>query len=94
MKPSDFLTHPYDSVFQNNESEVVARNIMVILSRTGNEFRSMAWAEYRTERVKDRHFSEREKEFFDRVSPFCQSVAAAKRFSPAWAVAVAQGESQ
>ena len=84
MKPSDFLTHPYDSIFQNNESEVVARNIMVILSRTGNVFRSMTWSEYRTERVNDRHFSEREKEFFDRVSPFCESVATARLFSPTW----------
>ena len=93
MKPSDFLTHPYDSVFQNNESEVVARNIMVILSRTGNEFRSITWGEYRTERVKDRHFSEREKGFFDRVVLFCCTAEIARCFSPTWRDA-AQGESQ
>lgn len=39
MKPSDFLKHPYDSVLQHTEDEIVARNIMVILNRTGNEFR-------------------------------------------------------
>jgi len=93
MKPSDFLTHPYDSVFQNNESEVVARNIMVILSRTGNVFRSMTWGEYRAERVKGRHFSEREKEFFDRVVLFCYTADTAACFSPTWRDA-AQGESQ
>jgi hypothetical protein len=43
MKPSNLKNHPYDSRLQNNESETVARNIMVILSRTGNEFRLLSW---------------------------------------------------
>ena len=46
MKPSDFRKHPLDSILQNTESEIVARNIMVILARTGDEFRLMEWDEY------------------------------------------------
>ncbi len=84
MKPSEFLKHPYDSVLKKNESEVVARNIMVILSRTGNEFRSLSWDEYKSERLKDGNFTESEKQYFEAVCNYCSSSENAKTFSPNW----------
>jgi hypothetical protein len=51
MKPSDFMRHPYDSIYQHMETEIVARNIMVILSRTGNTWRKLTWDEYQSEGI-------------------------------------------
>ncbi len=84
MKPSDFTKYPFDSVLQNNECETVARNIMVILRRTGDEFRILSWGEYKQERVKDGGFTMSEKDYFDRVAGFCVAAESAQAFSPAW----------
>ena len=84
MKPSDFNKHPYGSVLQNNESEVVARNIMVILSHAGNEFRLLSWGEYKEARQKDGNFTESEKLYFDKVVGFCVTAESAKAFCANW----------
>ncbi len=84
MKPSDFLSHPMDSVSRKSEAETVARNIMVILSKTGNTFRPFGWDEYRRERLKDGNFSQEEQLYFDQVIGFCQSNLTAQLFSPEW----------
>jgi hypothetical protein len=84
MKPSDFTNHPHGSVLSNYESEQVARNIMVILARTGNKFRVIAWDEYRDERKKDGNFSEKERGYFDRVSGFCVAAESAVAFCRNW----------
>lgn len=85
MKPSDFRTFPNDSNLHNYESEEVARNIMVILARTGNTFRSLDWDEYKEERQADGHFTEGEREYFDKVLAYCHSQETAALFSPVWA---------
>lgn len=84
MKPSDFTSHPYSSVLQNTESEIVATNIMVILSRTGNEFRLLTWDEYKAERQKDGSFTESEKSYFDKVVGFCVAEQSALAFCNTW----------
>jgi len=38
-KPSDFTNEPMGSVLQKSEAETVARNIMVILKRTGDTYK-------------------------------------------------------
>ena len=83
-KPSDFISHPYDSIFQNNEFKTVARNIMVILKETGNIFRELSWEEYSTQRKIDGGFSIIEKQYFDKVKEYCFSSENARSFSPAW----------
>jgi len=87
MKPSNFIKKPYDSVLKNSECETVARNIMVILSHTGDEFRLLSWDEYKEHRTKDGNFTESEKQYFDRVVGFCVAAESAKAFSPIWAKA-------
>ncbi len=84
-KPSDFTKYPWNSVLQNSESETVARNIMVILTRTGNRFRPLAWEGYKNERLKDDKFSEREEAFFNKVIDYCKSPETASKFSSEWA---------
>lgn len=84
LKPSNFCSKPYDSVLKNSESETVARNIMVILSRLGDEFRLLSWEEYKEQREKDGGFTESEKQYFDRVVGFCVSAESAKAFAPTW----------
>lgn len=84
MNPSNFLKHPYDSVFSNMETEIVARNIMAILDRTGNQWREITYAEYEQERLKDGNFSHKEQALFEKVKRFCVSETAAQAFSPAW----------
>ena len=59
--PSDFKVFPWSSVSKNSETETIAQNIMIILSRTGNEFRELSWDEYKEERLKDGGFSDRER---------------------------------
>ena len=84
MKPSSFLRHPYDSILHNSESETVARNIMVILSKTGNYFRLLSWEEYKEHRMKDGNFTQSEKHYFDKVVGFCVSEHSAKAFCERW----------
>lgn len=84
MKPSNFLAHPYDSVFHNMETEIVARNIMVILARTGDSFRRIEWGEYEAERMKDGSFTYGEASMFEKVRDYCVDENVAQSFSPAW----------
>lgn len=85
MKPSDFTIKPTSSVLQKSESETIAANIMVILMRTGDTFRTLSWDEYKLERLKDGEFTESEKPFFEKVVDYCGSSIKAQSFSPVWA---------
>lgn len=82
--PSNFTVQPIASVLRKSEAETIARNIMVILERTGNTFRNLSWEEYKEERLKDGHFTESEKKYFDQVIDYCASAETARLFSPAW----------
>ncbi len=84
MNPSDFKKYPWNSVTKNSESETVAKNIMVILSRTGDTFRKLSWDEYKKERQKDGNFTEREKAYFNKVASWCRTAEQAATFSPVW----------
>lgn len=83
MKPSDFTNYPWDSVTKKSEVEVVARNIMIILKRTGDKFLNLSWDEYRKELTKDDQVPDR-KMYFDKAIKYCQSPKTAKSFSPEW----------
>jgi len=83
--PSDFAKiFPYSSVARSNETETVARNIMVILSRTGNVWRELSWKEYTEQRDIDGNWSQREKFYFDKAVDYCKSADTAKLFSGEW----------
>lgn len=84
QNPSDFTNYPWNSIFQNSECEVVARNIMIILKRTGNSFRKMTRGEYQSEREKDGEFTISELDIFDKVFPYCKSKHTAVLFSDEW----------
>ena len=85
MKPSNFTSNPMGSVLRKSEFETVAQNIMLILKRTGDVFRELTWEEYKEERLKDRNFSEREKQYFDGVIGYCNSADKAVLFCNNWA---------
>lgn len=59
-----------DSVLQKTEAEIVMRNIIVILFRTGNKWRKLSFDEYKIEREKDGRFTMSEKEYFDKVMDY------------------------
>lgn len=82
--PKDFTNFPNSSVLQKCEAEIVAYNIMKILGRTGNKFREITWEEYRTERKKDKDFTNTESFYFDQVLPYCKSQDTAELFSLEW----------
>jgi hypothetical protein len=84
MTPSDFNKYPWNSVLQKCECETIAQNIMVILKRTGNTFRPLTWEEYKKERLKNKDFTESEKQYFDKVIPYCKNEDTAKLFSKKW----------
>lgn len=84
-KPSIYAgISPFSSVFQKREHEIIAQNIMLILKRTGDEFRELSFEEYEQERQKDGDYSPSEKKYFDDVIKFCKSAGTAKCFSKAW----------
>jgi hypothetical protein len=84
-KPSLFAKKfPFSSAVQNTESEVIAKNIMVILSRTGDKWRSLSWKEYKEERLKDGEFTEGEKEYFDKIQFYTKDESSARCFSKSW----------
>jgi hypothetical protein len=85
ITPSQFLEFPILSILSKSEFETVARNIMVILFRTGNVFRELSFDEYKKERLKDGNFTEDEKIYFDKVSYLSKGVEKEIcTFSPAW----------
>lgn len=93
MKPSDFMRiEPMNSVRQKAEAETVARSIMIILARNGNEWRSLSWNEYEVERRKDGHFTMSEQPHFDDVVDFTVSEQMARLFSPFWKAVTAQSD--
>ncbi len=85
-KPSQFSSiFPFASVVQNTEQEIVAKNIMVILKRTGDKFRSLSWKEYKSERLKDGNFSEmKEHEFFNKIQFYTRNERSARCFCTVW----------
>ena len=84
MKPSNFTMHPYHSVTNNAEHEIIAVNIMQILARTGDTFRTLSWQEYCEERKIDGNFTQTEKPLFEAVIDYCKAADTAKLFSPQW----------
>lgn len=85
MKPSNFIgKEPLNSVFKKYEVEIVAMNIIIILKRTGDNFRLISWREYKKERIRDGDFSEYEKRYFDMVKGYFSSYKKIKSFSPYW----------
>lgn len=84
MNPSNYKTYPGSSVLAKSEYETIAQNIMVILSRTGDKFRPLSWKEYKKERLKDKDFTESEKQYFDKVIDYCKSEDTANLFCPSW----------
>jgi hypothetical protein len=83
-RPSDFMQYPWSSVEEKCEAEIVARNVMVILGRTGDVWRKLSWTEYRSEREKDGDFSSSEKYYFESVRPYTVSEKMARSFSGVW----------
>lgn len=92
MKPSNFTSYPWSSVFQNSETETIAQNIMVILKRTGDNFRELSWEEYEAERKKDGGFSVRENGYFESAQPYTVSAEKAATFSRIWAESFNESE--
>ena len=84
MQPSDFTNYPWNSVIQKSESEYIAMNIMVILARTGDQWRDLTHVEYRVERRKDGNYTASEESYFDQVIRYCKSPDTAALFSPEW----------
>lgn len=88
VKPADFLQQPMGSVLEKSEAETIARNCMVILKRTGNEWRMLTEEEYLVERTKDgagASEASNELRWFRRVVGYTTSAKAAGSFSPTWA---------
>ena len=83
LKPSHFCTFPWESILCKTEAEVVAVNIMKIRRRLGDKWK-LTWSQYKEERQKDGHFSEREKEYFDKVLPLIKDASGAISFSKSW----------
>lgn len=84
-KPSDFAkVMPMSCIFYQAEYEIIASNIMIILERTGNQFRKLSWREYKKERLEDGDFTDDEKYYFNKVIEYCTDYNKAKTFSKNW----------
>lgn len=80
--PSDFTNHPFDSLVQSFNAEIVACNIMKIMKKKGNKWEKLTWEKYKEERQVN--FHEEEKDYFEKVVEHCVSPEKAKMFSKAW----------
>lgn len=92
MNPSTFQVFPMESVMQKCEAEIIAANIIRILVRTGDTWRTLTWDEYKEERMKDAGkpgagFSDRERGYFDSVLEYTVSEGAARTFCKGWELA-------
>jgi len=85
LKPNSFTKHPFDSVSQSYNSEVIARNIMIILSKTGNEWRRLTYQEYKCYRLKEGNWTPAESLYFEEVLPHTTSPGEAINFCKTWA---------
>ena len=61
----------------------MALNIMKIRRRLGDNW-DLSWEDYKTERLKDGRFSDKEQGYFEKVMEFIPGPAAAMRFCPGW----------
>jgi hypothetical protein len=87
LTPKDFANiFPLRSIIGKAEAETVAQHIMIILARTGNEWRKkgMEWNEYERECKKDGHSTDYEQPYFERVVIHTHSSIMAGMFSTAW----------
>lgn len=84
LKPSDFLVFPCGSVSGKTEYECVARKIMRILARLGDNWQSLTWEQYVAERKKDGDFQSIEVHYFAEARRYCENAETAVSFSPAW----------
>lgn len=85
IAPSTFSKiFPSDCIYGKVEYEMVAQNVMAILKRKGDTFRLLSWVEYESERKIDGNFTEKEKEYFDKVVGSCEAEEQARRFSKEW----------
>ena len=85
MEPSILKqAYPLGSVIRKTEAEIVAQNIILILSRTGDKWRKLDYTEYEKERLKDGNYTKAEKGYFDKVIDYCLNPDAAKLFCPSW----------
>lgn len=88
--PSNYCSHPLSSILQKTEPECVARNIMIILKRTGNVWRELSEQEYQLEREKDAAtdnrggYSSFELYWFRKVIEHCTSSDRADVFCKNW----------
>jgi hypothetical protein len=90
-RPSDFRLHPWSSVLGQSEYETIARNCMVILSRTGDTWRTLSEEEYLLERAKDAKGSfTHELPYFRKVLPYTSDPEQAVQFSRSWAEVVVE----
>jgi len=78
------------SVTRKAECEIVIENIITILKRTGDEWRKLEWDEYKTERLKDGHFSDIEQGYFNRVVEYTYSFESASLFCPNYKAVIAK----
>jgi len=84
-KPSDFAkVEPMASVLNKAENEIIALNIMKILVRTGDTWRTLNWNEYEKERKKDGDYIRREKLYWNATVPYTESEAQACMLSKFW----------
>jgi hypothetical protein len=85
MKPSTISQiDPMGSILRKRQSEVVALNAVIILKRTGDEFRHLSHEEYEAERRKDGNFHKIELDYLDKVQEFISSEEGARRFCSKW----------
>lgn len=95
MKPSLLKKQfPFGSIAQKTETEVVAMNVVKILSNRGDTFRLLTWEEYVESRKADGATDwdcQIEQRYFEIAAPYLETATNAATFSDMWAKLL-QGE--
>lgn len=84
--PADYISYPWGSILNSTEHEMIARDIMVILYKTGNVFREISFDEYKKEKTKitKNIINASEESRFMQVVNFCKNPYMANSFCKNW----------
>ena len=88
MKPSRLKKQfPFGSITQNTETEIVAMNVVKILSSRGDTFRLLTWEEYVESRKADGATEwdcQIEHRYFEVAAPYLETAKKAATFQYQW----------
>ncbi len=84
MKPSQFDSFPWKSIFNKSEYETIMRNALIITKRLGDDWGILTKEKYEEERKKYGNYSSRESDYLEKILPYLESAEKLADFCPSY----------